>query len=109
MEMHDVTPTPRKAATGLARVLFIRIRQAGAAALFGALLSLAPPSSQAGSDTWWDGIQGFGTPDFSGKRTTERTPIKPDVVNDLLTCSTPLRCVDMMRLREKSIVFYESI
>lgn len=109
LEMHDVTPTPRKAAKGLARVLSIRIQRAGAAALIAAMMVFVPPSSNAGAETWWDGIQGFGTPDFSGKRTTERTPIKPDVVNDLRPGTAPIRSEEMIAFIDKAIVQYQAI
>ncbi len=107
--MHDVTSTTRKVAAGFARVLSSRNLQGGLLALLVAAAAgpLTPQTARA--DTWWDGIQGFGTPDFSGKRTTERTPLKPDVVNDLRPGAIPFRSDEMVAFIDKAIVQYQAI
>jgi L,D-transpeptidase YcbB len=107
--MHDVTTATRKASGSRARVHAFRIRQACAFALVVAMATVGASATHAGADTWWDGIQSFGTPDFSGKRTTERTPIKPDVVNDLRSGAIPFRSDEMIGFIDKAIVQYQAI
>ncbi len=108
MEMQDVTSTPRTASTGRARVPLARLRWCAALLLL-ALAALGSLSTRSLADTWWDGIQSFGTPDYTGKRTTERTPIKPDVVNDLRPGSVPFRSEEMVSFIDKAIVQYQAI
>ncbi len=107
LEMHDVTPTPRKARFGLARVLQAR-RSRGAAILSIALAAL-PLQVHAGN--WWDGIQGSGTPDFSGRRSDDeaRPAAKPDTLEDLRSGSIPFRSEEMVQFIDKAIVQYQAI
>lgn len=107
--MHDVTTALRTAISSRARAHASRIRQTCTATLVAALATFAASVTHAGADTWWDGIQSFGTPDFSGKRSTERTPIKPDVVNDLRTGVIPFRSEEMIGFIDKAIVQYQAI
>jgi len=108
LEMQDVTSTPRTASTGRARVPSARIRCVAALLVIAAAaVGWMPTPSLA--DTWWDGIQSFGTPDYTGKRTTERTPIKPDVVNDLRPGTVPYRSEEMVTFIDKAIVQYQAI
>jgi murein L,D-transpeptidase YcbB/YkuD len=107
--MHHATFTMRETLARLARTIF-RPRSHGASlALVAAAVLVPVPAANAVADTWWDGIQSFGTPDFTGKRQTERTPIKPDVVNDLRPGSVPLRSDEMVAFIDKAIVQYQAI
>ena len=64
----------------------------------------------AAQDNWWEGITGFGTPDFSGRRASlERTPPKQDVVNDLRPNEVPWRSDEMLIAMEKAIETYHQI
>jgi hypothetical protein len=108
LEMQDVTSAPPTAFIGRVRVPFARLRWCAALMLL-ALAALVSLSSRSLADTWWDGIQSFGTPDYTGKRTTERTPIKPDVVNDLRPGSVPFRSEEMVSFIDKAIVQYQAI
>ncbi|OYW56710.1 MAG: hypothetical protein B7Y80_01080 [Hyphomicrobium sp. 32-62-53] len=106
--MQDVTSTPRTASTGRARVPSIRFPWVAALVLLAGLASASSPTRVL-ADTWWDGIQSFGTPDYTGNRTTERTPIKPDVVNDLRPGTVPYRSEEMVTFIDKAIVQYQAI
>jgi murein L,D-transpeptidase YcbB/YkuD len=106
--MHDVTSSIRSGLAGLARVLSSK-RLCGGALLLLIVGMPAVTATRAAADTWWDGIQSFGTPDFSGNRSTERTPLKPDVVNDLRPGSVPYRSEEMVTFIDKAIVQYQAI
>lgn len=106
--MHDGTSTMRRAFAGVARVLsFPRLRSGAVLFAIAAVPHLT--ADRAAADTWWGGIQSFGTPDFTGKRETERTPLKPDVVNDLRPGSVPYRSEEMITFIDKAIVQYQAI
>jgi murein L,D-transpeptidase YcbB/YkuD len=107
--MHEVTSAVPRFLLVPLRAILPRIRHGGSAVLLAAAVMLGLPGASRAAETWWDGIQGFGTPDFSGKRTTERTPIKPDVVNDLRSGSVPYRSEEMVSFLDKAIVQYQAI
>jgi murein L,D-transpeptidase YcbB/YkuD len=82
------------------------------AAVTVALIALAASSRGAGaqSGNWWEGIQGFGSPDYSGKaRQSERQPLKPDTLNDLRPDDIPWRSDEMVDQIDKAIARYERI
>ena len=68
----------------------------------------APAAAQDGN--WWEGINSFGTPDFTGKRASlERTPPRQDNLNDLRPNDIPWRSDEMLRAMEDAIGRYEAI
>jgi murein L,D-transpeptidase YcbB/YkuD len=107
--MHEVTSAVPRFLVVPLRAILPRIRHGGSAVLLAAAIMLGLSGASRAAETWWDGIQGFGTPDFSGKRTTERTPIKPDVVNDLRPGTIPYRSEEMVSFLDKAIVQYQGI
>ena len=70
-------------------------------------LSVAPVHAQG---NWWEGIQGFGSPDYSGKkRNQERKPLKPDKVDDLRPNEVPWRSDEMVSYIDSAIARYQRI
>jgi L,D-transpeptidase YcbB len=66
-------------------------------------------ATSARAQDWYDGITGFGTPDYSGKRKTERTPLKPDVLNDLRPDNIPWRSDEMVSQMEGAVAKYQQL
>ncbi len=104
--MHDVTLTPLasiRRRSGARRAPFARIVGLAVAAL-------AAIAGNARADNWWEGIQGTGTPDFSGReRTTQRAAAKPDTMNDLRSGTVPFRSEEMVAFLDKAIGQYQTI
>ena len=64
----------------------------------------------AAQDNWWEGITGFGAPDFTGRRANlERMPPRQDTVNDLRPNEVPWRSDEMLIAIEKAIDTYHHI
>ncbi|MCC7251094.1 L,D-transpeptidase family protein [Hyphomicrobium sp.] len=79
-------------------------------ALFAALAVWSGTSAAAQDGNWWDGITGFGPPDYSGKRASlERTPPRQDTLNDLRPNDIPWRSDEMLAAMEQAIARYEGI
>lgn len=86
-------------ANPLARLLCLAL------CLFGAVV---PAHAQTG--TWWEGITGFGAPDYTGRAPpSERTPPKPDSMNDLRATDVPWRSDETLVALEKAIDRYQAI
>jgi murein L,D-transpeptidase YcbB/YkuD len=67
-------------------------------------------TSAAAQENWWEGITGFGAPDFTGKRASlERTPPRQDALNDLRPNDVPWRSDEMLAAMEDAIARYERI
>lgn len=68
--------------------------------------ALPPASAQ---DSWWDGVQSFGAPDFTGRnREAPRTPPRQDAVNnDLRANEVPWRSDEMIDAIDKAIDLYQ--
>jgi hypothetical protein len=67
-------------------------------------------SAAAQDGAWWEGINSFGSPDYSGKRASlERTPPRKDDLNDLRPNEIPWRSDEMLRAMEDAIAQYENI
>lgn len=82
----------------------------GLIALCAGFGGLSDARAQAAEAAWWERIPGFGAPDFSGKRSAnERTPIKPDVVNDLRPDDIPWRSDEMLGQVDRAIELYQRI
>ena len=83
---------------------------------FVALLSLVAAANVpvtpalAQDSNWWEGITGFGPQSFSNKSgASERTPPKPDAVNDLRPNDVPWRSDEMRDAMDKAIDVYQQI
>lgn len=88
------------------------MRSAGIVALLSLLAAANVPvtSALAQDSNWWEGITGFGPQSFSNKgRASERTPPKPDAVNDLRPNDVPWRSEEMRDAMDKAIDFYQRI
>ena len=62
--------------------------------------------AQSSQANWWEGITGFGTPSYTDRPRTERTPPKPDPVNDLRPGSVPWRSDEMLDNVDRAIAHY---
>jgi L,D-transpeptidase YcbB len=71
---------------------------------------LLSSASAQSTGNWWENIQGFGTPNYgdSDKR-TQRTPAKPDPLNDLRPDDLPWRSDEMADQISNAIARYEKI
>lgn len=79
-------------------------------ALVAAIGIWSGPSAVAQGANWWEGITGFGPPDYSGKRASlERTPPRQDSLNDLRPNDVPWRSDEMLAAMEQAIGRYERI
>lgn len=79
-------------------------------ALLAAAAVWAGNSAAAQDGAWWEGINSFGSPDYSGKRASlERTPPRKDDLNDLRPNEIPWRSDEMLRAMEDAIARYETI
>ncbi len=59
---------------------------------------------------WWESLQGFGSPNYSNNpRPAERTPAKPDPLNDLRPDDLPWRSDEMAEQMGRAIAKYEKI
>src|SRR5262245_32547656 len=88
------------------------MRSAGVIALTSLLVAANLPSAPASAQdsNWWEGINGFGPQSFSNKgRASERTPPKPDAVNDLRPNDVPWRSDEMRDAMQAAIDRYEQI
>jgi len=66
--------------------------------------------AEAAESNWWEAIPGFGVPNFSGRpRAAERTPPKPDIVDDLRPDEVPWRSDEMLLQIEKAISLHQRI
>jgi len=71
------------------------------------LFYAVPAFAQDGA--WWEGL-GSGSPNYSGRpREAERTPPKPEVLNDLRANDVPWRSDETLAAIEKAIDFYQRI
>lgn len=101
----------RRAARGLTPLL----RQVGLLKSCAIVLAAAgwitlANSIPATAQDWWEGITGFGPQSFSRhSNTSERTPPKPDAINDLRPNDVPWRSDEMLAAIEKAIERYQSI
>jgi murein L,D-transpeptidase YcbB/YkuD len=108
--MHDVTTPSRDRRRAPVRVRAVRLVRLAALALCPLLpLMSAMPPAWAQSENWWEGIQGSGTPNFSGKARNERSAVKPDPMNDLRGGSIPFRSDEMVAFLDKAIAQYQAI
>jgi len=69
--------------------------------------------AQAAQANWWEGITGYGTPDYTGKREEERQrrreARKVEPPDDLRTDPTPWRSDEMLISMRKAIEHYQKI
>ncbi len=89
-------------------------RVAGVTGLAIALLLLAVPAyAQAAQANWWEGITGFGPPDYSGRRKDDyerdRAARANEPLDDLRPDATPWRSDEMMAAMEEAIQRYQEI
>lgn len=89
-------------------------RAAGVTGLAIALLLLAVPAyAQAAQANWWEGITGFGPPDYSGRRKDdyerERAARANEPLDDLRPDATPWRSDEMIAAMEEAIQRYQEI
>lgn len=78
--------------------------------LFAAVAAGSGTSAAAQDGAWWEGINSFGSPDYSGKRASlERTPPRKDNVNDLRPNEVPWRSDEMLAAMENAIARFEGI
>ncbi|MGQ0671947.1 MAG: L,D-transpeptidase family protein [Hyphomicrobium sp.] len=78
--------------------------------LVSALLSgLIGPVRAQESANWWDGIPGFGSPNYGDKPRSERAPRPVEALEDLRADATPWRSDEMMISIETAIRRYEQI
>jgi murein L,D-transpeptidase YcbB/YkuD len=75
-----------------------------------AALAWSGSSAAAQDGNWYDGITGFGQPDYSGKRAElERAPPRQEVLNDLRPNEVPWRSDEMLAAMEQAIAVYEAV
>jgi murein L,D-transpeptidase YcbB/YkuD len=78
--------------------------------LFATVAVWSGTTAAAQEGNWWEGINTFGAPDYSGKRASlERTPARQDALNDLRANEVPWRSDEMLAAMEKAIGRYEQI
>jgi murein L,D-transpeptidase YcbB/YkuD len=78
--------------------------------LLAAVTAWSGTSAAAQDGAWWEGINSFGSPDYSGKRASlERTPPRKDDLNDLRPNEIPWRSDEMLRAMEDAIAHYETV
>lgn len=78
--------------------------------LLAAVLAWSGSLAAAQDGTWYDGITGFGQPDYSGKRAAlERAPPRQEVLNDLRPNDVPWRSDEVLAAMEGAIATYEQI
>lgn len=81
-----------------------------AGSLIAAALAWPGTTAAAQEGTWWEGITGFGAPDYTGRRAAlERTPPRQDVLNDLRPNDVPWRSDEMLVAMEQAIDLYQRI
>lgn len=74
------------------------------------LTAPAPRALAQSSGNWWEGIQGFGSPDYSNQgRKPEKTPAQPENLNDLRPDDIPWRSDEMLEQIDRGIARYERI
>ena len=114
--MHDVTLIPRLfpsvlAGTGRGSLRSAIRRMSAAVAAFSLavpLAAFAPAMAQTQANLW-DGIRGFGTPDYTDKPRNQRPAAEPDRMEDLRTGPVPMRSDEMIGYIDKAIVQYQQI
>ncbi|WP_072394459.1 L,D-transpeptidase family protein [Hyphomicrobium sp. CS1GBMeth3] len=75
-----------------------------------AAAAVSQNSAVAQGANWWEGITGFGSPDYTGKQASlERAPARQDSLNDLRPNEIPWRSDEMLAAMEKAIARYERI
>ena len=89
-------------------------RTAGVMGLALALLLVALPAyAQAAQANWWEGITGFGQPDYSNRRRDDNGGDRPqsaaDPLDDLRPDPTPWRSDEMIAGMEDAIQRYQAI
>jgi len=89
-------------------------RAAGVTSLVLALLLLAVPAyAQAAQANWWEGITGFGQPDYSNRRKDDYGGDRPQAatepLDDLRPDATPWRSDEMIAAMEDAIQRYQSV
>ena len=89
-------------------------RTAGVMGLAVALLLVALPAyAQAAQANWWEGITGFGQPDYSNRRRDDNGGDRPqsaaDPLDDLRPDPTPWRSDEMIAAMEDAIQRYQAI
>ena len=89
-------------------------RAAGVTGCIVALLLLVVPAHvQAAQANWWEGITGFGPPDYSNRRKDDYNSDRPqstaDPLDDLRPDATPWRSDEMIIAMEDAIQRYQAI
>lgn len=81
-----------------------------APAVLGAAVMATGAHAQAAETNWWEGIQGFGVPDYGrpGER-LDRRERKPDKVNDLRADRNPWRSDVMLEAMDIALERYQRI
>lgn len=90
-----------------------RPRAAGVSGFIMALFMLAMPAcAQAAQANWWEGITGFGQPDYSNRRkhdSGDRPQAAVEPLDDLRSDATPWRSDEMIAAMEDAIQRYQAI
>ena len=77
------------------------------------LLVALPAYAQAAQANWWEGITGFGHPDYSNRRRDDNGGDRPqsaaDPLDDLRPDATPWRSDEMIAAMEDAIQRYQAI
>ncbi len=74
------------------------------------LVCLVAAANAQSSGNWWENIQGFGSPSYGdADKRPERTPAKPDPLNDLRPDDLPWRSDEMADQISNAIARYEKI
>lgn len=86
---------------------------AGSVALLLLLPAAGPVHAQAAQANWWESITGTGTPDYTGRRQSERERERAErqlePLNDLRPDPTPWRSDEMLAAMEAAIDRYQNI
>jgi len=89
-------------------------RAAALAAIVAAFVLMAAPAhAQATPTRWWETITGFGTPDYTGRRSEERERERarhvPEPLDDLRPDPTPWRSDEMIAAMQAAIDRYQHL
>jgi len=86
------------------------VRALSLAAVMLAAAGAWPAATTAAQDgNWWEGITSFGAPDYSNHKSSERTPLPKDDVNDLRPNDVPWRSDEMLQAIGRAIDRYQEI
>ena len=114
MQAYRAPARPRESQLANRREISCNRRAAGVAGVLVALLLLTVPAyAQAAQANWWEGITGYGTPDYTGRRKDdderERAARAREPLEDLRRDPTPWRSDEMIASLELAIERYQGI